>query len=564
MTSQRAQGALPSTESTEDDLDLSSGVGATRDSLTIGKWTFVSRATGMVRVILIGAVLGPTALGNSYQLTNSLPNLVYYGFLAGSLFSTVLVPAIVGHLDRGDRAATARVAGGFLGVAAVALSIVAPVAVVLLPEALRVVGIGAHGAPISDQVSLSRWLVVMVMPQILGYAVIGTSMAAMNARRRFALAAAAPALENVAIIAVLILAGSLFGGDASGGAVPTAELLLLGLGSTAAVALHAFVQWIGAHRCGITLRPRAGWRDPEVLAVVRRAVPALGQSGLAAAQILVLLLVASRVAGGTVAMQIALNFYALPIALVATPVGLSLLPRLSRLHEREDTDNFGKAYTHGLGLVLLLTVPAACGYLVLAGPLAHVVAAGQMDTSTGHAMVTWTLTAVAAGIVGQSLFFVSTQAAYSVGDAQTPFRTMVVQATLCIAVCTVAWTLNGMPVLVIAGVAYSAANLIGGAVLVFKQRHRLTSGTRRLRLSILRVVAGSAVMAAPTAGIAYVVGHHLPSRLGWAFAVCVAGSVGLLIYGVVLTVLRSPELGWVMQSLFRRHYTATHPRGGRA
>mgnify|MGYP007112906898 CR=1 FL=1 len=63
--------------------------------MTVAVWTTVSRVTGMARVIVIGAVLGPTFFGNAYQLTNVLPNLVFYGFLAGSLLSSLLVPALV-------------------------------------------------------------------------------------------------------------------------------------------------------------------------------------------------------------------------------------------------------------------------------------------------------------------------------------------------------------------------------------------------------------------------------------------------------------------------------------
>ena len=84
--------------------DLGSGRGTARDSLVVGGCTAVSRATGVVRVVVVGAVLGPTYFGNTFQLTNSLPNLIYYGFLAGSLFSSLLVPALVHHIDRADRA----------------------------------------------------------------------------------------------------------------------------------------------------------------------------------------------------------------------------------------------------------------------------------------------------------------------------------------------------------------------------------------------------------------------------------------------------------------------------
>ena len=44
------------------------------------------------------------------------PNTIYYGLLAGSLVSSILVPALVRHIDEGDRASCERVVGGCLGV----------------------------------------------------------------------------------------------------------------------------------------------------------------------------------------------------------------------------------------------------------------------------------------------------------------------------------------------------------------------------------------------------------------------------------------------------------------
>src|SRR5437660_1471688 len=120
----------------------SSSAAAAGDSITVAAWTIVSRVTGVARFAVIGAVLGPTFFGNTYQFTNSLPNLVYYGFLAGSLFSSLLVPALVGHIDAGDRRASERVAGGFLGMTLVALVVIAPIAIALGPLVLRFATVG--------------------------------------------------------------------------------------------------------------------------------------------------------------------------------------------------------------------------------------------------------------------------------------------------------------------------------------------------------------------------------------------------------------------------------------
>src|SRR6266576_774799 len=133
------------------------GVAAARDSTTVAVWTIVSRVTGLARFAVIGAVLGPTFFGNTYQFTNSLPNLVYYGFLAGSMFSSLLVPALVEHIDSGDRQAAQRVAGGFLSITILALLAITPLAVVLGPFALRFATIGSPQVVGGAQEHVGRW-----------------------------------------------------------------------------------------------------------------------------------------------------------------------------------------------------------------------------------------------------------------------------------------------------------------------------------------------------------------------------------------------------------------------
>ena len=91
--------------------------GTTRDTALLSAGTAVSRLTGVLRVVMVGAVLGPTYLGNAYEVSNSLPNLVYYGFLAGSLTSAIVVPALLRAAGR-----LAEIAGDASGIALVAIS----------------------------------------------------------------------------------------------------------------------------------------------------------------------------------------------------------------------------------------------------------------------------------------------------------------------------------------------------------------------------------------------------------------------------------------------------------
>lgn len=536
--------------------------GTARDSALVAAGTALARLTGVVRVVAVGAVLGPTYFGNAFLVTNALPNLVYYGFLAGSLVSTLLVPVLVRQVDAGRTADAARLCGGLLGIVFALTALLVPVAVLGLPGLLSLAQ-QAAGVSGDGQVGLARWLVLMTLPQVFLYAVAGTGMAVLYSRRRFVLGAIAPAVENVGVTAVLLLVAARYGthrADASD--VPVGEVLLLGLGATAAVAGHAGLQWWGARRCGVLLRPRRGWREAALVAVLRRAAHALAQAGLLAAQTLVLLAVASTAAGGAVALQIALNFYFLPIALIATPVGLAMLPRLSRLHRDGERGGFEDVLLRGLMLALFVVTPASVGYVLVARAVAHVIGVGALATPNGYAMVAGALGALAVGLVGHSVFFIATQASYAAGDTGGPVRSMALQTLICVALsCVVLVTAGSEKVPMLVGGAYAVGSLAGGLHLLRRTLAHSAVRLRRLGASWGRALTGSLVMLLPVQLVMSTTRDVVPGRAGWVVALTISSLTGLLAYVCTQLLLRSPELAWLRSDLRR---APTAPNGAPA
>jgi putative peptidoglycan lipid II flippase len=548
----------------DDDTAPEQAAAAAGDSITVAAWTIVSRVTGVARFACIGAVLGPTFFGNTYQFTNSLPNLVYYGFLAGSLFSSLLVPALVRHIDSGDRRGSERVAGGFLGMTLVALVVIAPVAIFLGPLVLRFAALGVASHVVgAAQARVGQLLIIMFAPQIFFYGVVGTATAVMNSRQRFALAAGAPAVENLGTIAVLLLTAVIYGTGTGLASVSRGEMLLLGLGSTGAVALHAATQWWGARRAGVVLLPRAGWRDPEVRIVIRRALPSLAQAGLVAFQVLTLLVVANRLAGGVVAFQIALNFYYLAIAVGATPVALSLLPRLARMHLNGDMAGFRDTLVRGLALGFFITIPAAVGYLALALPLARAVSFGRMSGAAGVTMVAVSLAALSVAVVGQTAFMIATYASYAKKDTRSPLISMLLQAVVCLGLVTTALLAHGLTVLVVLGLALSAAVTIAACHLTARLFRGLRGqGNERLTSSLVRFLAGAVVMVGP----AWLVASEAPRWLGRPFGprlgLAAAALVGVVVYLSLQAWWRTPELTWLAGGFAHLRAKARRRAGG--
>ena len=80
----------------------------------MGVATATSRLIGFARILVIAAVLGTTYLGNAYQSSNAVSNVLFELLAAGAL-SAVLVPTFVTHLDRGNEDEAERLAGRILG-----------------------------------------------------------------------------------------------------------------------------------------------------------------------------------------------------------------------------------------------------------------------------------------------------------------------------------------------------------------------------------------------------------------------------------------------------------------
>ncbi len=362
--------------------DLAPTTTTARNSATVAGWTLVSRTTGLLRVVVIGAVLGPTYFANAFQAGYVVPNLVFT-LIAGPVLAMVLVPGVVravgaGGLSRG-REVFSRVAGWLLAVSA-------GVVALLMIAAPAVAWTLTFGVPDPAQRARALWLttllILLVAPQLLLYVLLHLGMAAQQARGRFALAAGAPAVENIILILTVVAAGWYYGTGLDVAAVPTELVIVLGAGSTAAVAVHAVLQLAGTARVGMLIRPSMRWRhDPEARAVTRRIMRSVGVAAWPAAGMYVLLALGGTVPGGVFVVQLSYSvFYSLSYV-GARAVSLAALPGLANAAHHEDGVTFGSAWRQGLSYAVIVSLPLLVLLAALSGPTANILANGELQSA---------------------------------------------------------------------------------------------------------------------------------------------------------------------------------------
>jgi putative peptidoglycan lipid II flippase len=412
------------------------------------------------------------------------------------------------------------------------------------PLILRLLSLGvADASSAAAQRRVGFLLVLLFAPQILFYIVAGTGAAVMNACGRFALAAGAPTAENLGIIVTLVLVGAFYGAHVSLATIPSSEVLLLGIGTTAAVGVHAALQWLGARREKIDLRPTAGWRDPEVAIVLRGVRAALAYTGLAAFQLFVTIIVANRVAGGLVAFQLALNFFYLPTAIVTWPIARALVPRLARLHQAGQMREFRDEYAHAVALASFVAVPVAAAYAFAGSAIAHAVTFGKFETHLGTTYVAMSLIGLSAAVVGETWFTLSSYALYSQQDVRRPLRGMAVRVGTTMALLPCAFVVHGAWTLLAIGLAITGGSLAGAASLYRRATGSLPQGAYSLGAALGRTALASAVMLGPAAAVWFALERLPESKSGSIVRLVLAGAVGAATFVALQMRMKAPEIG---------------------
>ncbi|MBI3256375.1 MAG: hypothetical protein HYZ59_01155, partial [Actinobacteria bacterium] len=110
----------------------------------------MSRLTGFLRVLAIGAAVGATFLGNTYQSANLVSNILFE-LLAAGMLSSVLVPTFVRHIAAGNRDEASGLAGAVLGVLLVVLGPIVLVGVLAGSWIMRLITITVDNPMLREQ-----------------------------------------------------------------------------------------------------------------------------------------------------------------------------------------------------------------------------------------------------------------------------------------------------------------------------------------------------------------------------------------------------------------------------
>jgi putative peptidoglycan lipid II flippase len=529
--------------------DAPENVNVVRSSGVMALGTLASRGTGFLRTLVLAYVLGVGGVSIAYNNANTLPNAVY-DLMLGGILTSVVVPLLVNAAKRDADGGEAYDQRMFtLATAALfALTLVATLAASLL------VDLYAHEVT-AAQHHLMVIFAYFFVPQIFFYGMSSLAGGVLNARNRFAAPMWTPVINNIVVIAVLLLFIATIGASGAGLSsgqvhISDGQVQLLGFGTTLGIIAQTAALIPALHRAGFRWRPRFDFRRDEVAEIVRMAGPLFGYIVTTQVAFLVVQNVANTASrhanyDGFPAYTYAWQLFQMPYAIVGISVITALLPRMSAHAAERRYGDVRRDFSGGVRLSSVIVVPAALVLFVMGAPFAEALF-GYGHLSAAQASYIGSVFGIfSLGLVPYMLFQLMLRVFYAMHDSRTPMFIGVAVMLTNIAVSLLSLSL--LPAgHVIQGVAaaFGLANLAGTVIAwrILSRRMRGLDG-RVISRSLVRMHLAAIPSAVFGLAMMFAVGVVLSPGPAYGIVTVIFGGGGaLLLYTLFAKALGVTEV----------------------
>jgi putative peptidoglycan lipid II flippase len=377
----------------------------------VGVGTLVSRVLGLGRDLTLAAFF-PRAATDLFFVAFTIPNALRQLLAEGAL-SSAFVPVLAKVEEDEGEAAAERFYANLRGAMWLVLLVTCALGVLAAPWLCELFAAGFHARPGAFERTVAITRAVFPYLLFMGLAALGAG--ALQTRKRFGVAAFAPALLNVAMIVCAIALAPVL---ARHGIDP---LYALAIGALSGGALQVWAQLGDLRRAGFTARLGVDFSDPRLREVVRRIAPmTLGLMIYEVDLVLSRRFLSQAGEGANSWFYYAQRLCDFPQGVFSLALATATLPSLAKLVAKGDRGEAAKTAAHALRLALWVGLPATAVLVALARPIVTATfARGAFDQAsidgTSSALVVQGLGVVVVALVRQLVPLY-----YALGDTKTP------------------------------------------------------------------------------------------------------------------------------------------------
>src|SRR5688572_22215559 len=389
-----------------------------RSAGLIGLATFSSRVLGLVRDVLFAYLFGTTAAMSAYNVAARVPSLLRDLFAEGAM-SAAFVPTFTRYLTMHGKDAAWRLGSQVLNALLLITALLVILGIIFAEPFVAWFASGYRDDP--ELLALTVKLTRLTLPFLTLIAIAAAFMGMLNALRRFFRPSIAPAMFNVGTIVTLLVLYPL--------------LTQWGHHPIYALAIGMLVG--GVVQIVIQVAPlrREGYRHSFVLHPGDRGLREVlllmgpGTLGVAAAQINLFVNTSLATHAEVEAVNwltYAFRLMYLPIGIFGVSVATAAIPEVARHAALGETDAMRNTVSMGLRLMLMLSVPATIGLMILSEPIIALLFNWGKFTAHDTAMSAAALTLYAPGLIGYSVVKLASPSFYALRDARTPVTVSVI------------------------------------------------------------------------------------------------------------------------------------------
>ncbi len=391
-----------------------------KDMFSVAGLTLLSRVTGFLRDVMLGAVLGAGLQADAFYVAFRLPNHFRAIFGEGA-FNAAFVPSYARVLEQAGADAARTFASQIFTLLLASQLILLALAWAFTPQLVALLAPGFEQEP--EKFDLAVNLTRITFPYLLFITLVTLHTGALNAQRRFAVGAFAPVLLNLTMMATLALA-FLF---------PDAAYASAWGVTISGVLQFIWLTWSAwrAGALGVVTRPH--WTT-DVQQFFKALAPAvIGSAGFQIAVFADTIIASLLPTGAVSSIYYADRIYQLPIGVIGIAAGTVLLPEMSR---RFAADNPGGAYhaqNRTRALTLALAAPFFAAFLLIPVEIMRGVFMRGRFTDDAALASAHVLSAYGAGLLAVVLLNSVRAGFQAQGDTKTPMTVSLIAIALNVA-----------------------------------------------------------------------------------------------------------------------------------
>ena len=389
--------------------------------------TLASRITGVFRDIALVAAIGTGIFSDTYSVANSIPNIIYI-LIAGGAINAVFIPALIRHMED-DPDEGKQFTDQLLTL--VGLVLIGIVLITVLIAGL-IVHLYATKLWTPEEFDVATMFARWCLPQIFFYGLYTLASQILNSRNSFSLPMYAPIINNLIVISTAAIFVSVMSQVPNADSVTTAQVNLLGFGTTLGVMAQALILIPALRKSGYNFKPNFQFRNVgngkvgnlakwTIGFVLVNQITFLMVSNLTTLANVLVSGDPGTVSVGFTSYQKGQLMMMLPHSIITVSIITALLPRLSRQAHDKDLTAFGGELSASLRLVSALIIPSAV-FLLASGPWIGALLYGYGASSAAQgAALGGVASMFALGLPAFSLFYVLLRSYYAQENTKTPF-----------------------------------------------------------------------------------------------------------------------------------------------